>query len=1584
MADGQRTGASPGDTVLSPANAGQLTRLWSFKTGGVVAASAAVVGGTVYVGSWDGYEYALDAASGSLKWKTFLGTTSAPGCSPPSLGVSSAATVIGGVVYVGGGDAFWYALDAATGSVLWRIFTGDNSASGGHYNWSSPLIYNGFAYVGVASLGDCPLVQGQLLKVNLTTQQVVGTFNVVPTGQVGGGLWTSPAVDPVTNTIYITTGTIANTTQTLAQAIVAIDATTLALKGSWQLPANQAVIDSDWGTSPTLFSDSANHPLVAAINKNGYTYALNRANLAAGPVWQVKTEVGGVCPTCGDGSVSSGAFAAGNLFLGGGNATTSSGVGYPGMVRSIDPATGGFHWEHGAPGPVVPALGYANGLVIDGAGPWLEVLDAGDGSRLYSFKTNAPIFAAPSVASGMIFTGSSDGSVYAFGLPNPPPPVPPADANCPAGWICQDVGAPSPPGAESGPGGWTVTAGGAGITANSDAFRLLTQPATGDTQVGARVSALQTATAGSQAGLMLRQTADPGSPYYAALLTGAGLKVQSRAAFGGATTVAATVTSAVTPLYLQLQRVGDQFQAATSPDGVVYTLVPGSTVTLPLPRVILAGIAVSSDLNGTPATATLTSVAIGSPGAPPAPVAPPSPCPTSWSCGDVGNPAVVGDQSLSAGTWSLQGAGTDINGYSDQFHFVWQAVAADATIAGRVLTQTNTSGSAKAGMMLRQSTDGGSPYYAAFLTPGKGVQINYRGITGLRTTSLTSFAAVAPVYLEVARSGNTFTSYTSTDGLTWTAVIGSSVNLGITTSVLAGLAVTSATGNIGNATFGNVNVATTAPPPPNACPSGWSCGDIGNAPPPGTQSLDSSTGTWTIQGAGSDIWSNFDQFHFAWQPLSGGGSISARVTSQTNTDAWAKAGVMLRAGSDPGAPYYAMFVTPGNGLSVQDRATQGGTTLKLANPAGSVPAYLQVANNGSTFTAYSSADGVTWTAIAGSTVTLNLGSTLLAGLAVASHNVGVLNTATMDKVSLSTSSPPPPPPPSCPTTWACADVGNSTPAGGQSFSGGSWTVQGGGGDIFGSSDQFHFIQQSLAGSGSVSAHITSQTNTSPWAKAGVMMRQTSDPASPYFGVFVTPANGVTVQYRNAQGATTVQSIAVTGVTVPVYLSVADNAGVFTAYTSTDGTGWTAIAGSTATLTMTSPLLAGPAVTSHNTAALSTVNLDTVTLSNNLPPPPPPPPCPTGYACSDIGNPTPVGGQLFSGGSWTVQGGGGDISGAGDQFHFIQQSLTGSGSISAHMVSQTNTSSWAKAGVMLRQTSDPGAAYYAALVTPSNGVIVQYRSAQGAITAHPTSLTGAIVPIYLSVADKAGVFTAYTSTDGATWTPIAGSTVTLPGLASPLQAGVAVTSHNTAALSAVGVDTVTVSTFIPPPPPPPPCPTGWSCADIGTTGGSQSLSGGTWTLQGAGGDIYGTADQFHYVWKALTSDGSIHAEVTSQTNTSSWAKAGVMLRATTDPGSPNYAAFVTPGNGIAIQVRTVQGGTTTKLANPAGAVPAYLQIGRIGTSFSAYTSADGVTWTLVAGSTVTVNMTGTLLEGMAVTSHSVGTTCTVTLGAVVAS
>ena len=84
------------------------------------------------------------------------------------------------------------------------------------------------------------------------------------------------------------------------------------------------------------------------------------------------------------------------------------------------------------------------------------------------------------------------------------------------------------------------------------------------------------------------------------------------------------------------------------------------------------------------------------------------------------------------------------------------------------------------------------------------------------------------------------------------------------------------------------------------------------------------------------------------------------------------------------------------------------------------------------------------------------------------------------------------------------------------------------------------------------------------------------------------------------------------------------------------------------------------------------------------------------------------------------------------------------------------------------------------------------------------------------------------------------------------------------------------------------------------------------MTGFGSDIWGTADSFHFVYQPLAADGSMSAQVVSQTNSSAWAKGGLMMRLTTDPGSPYYAVFATPGNGVAVQWRTAQGGSTSQV------------------------------------------------------------------------
>ena len=110
-ADGTRL--NPYENVLNPDNAGRLALKWSYKTGGPVLSSPAVVDGVVYIGSNDFNVYALDARGGRKLWSFGTG----------NIVYFSSPAVAGGVVYISGTNAV-YALDARTGRQIWSYSNG--------------------------------------------------------------------------------------------------------------------------------------------------------------------------------------------------------------------------------------------------------------------------------------------------------------------------------------------------------------------------------------------------------------------------------------------------------------------------------------------------------------------------------------------------------------------------------------------------------------------------------------------------------------------------------------------------------------------------------------------------------------------------------------------------------------------------------------------------------------------------------------------------------------------------------------------------------------------------------------------------------------------------------------------------------------------------------------------------------------------------------------------------------------------------------------------------------------------------------------------------------------------------------------------------------------------------------------------------------------------------------------------------------------------------------------------------------------------------------------------------------------------
>lgn len=167
------SGLNPYENTLNAANVSGLAELWTFATGGAVELSPAVVGGVLYVGSDDGYVYALNATTGALNWSAATGGA-----------VKSSPAVAGNVVYVGSEDGKVYALNATNGSVVWIDDLSSLEPTGFD---SAPIVYGGRVFIGGRS--------ANMYALDATS----GFADWAVPGSCGGG-WTTTAV--ANNVVY--------------------------------------------------------------------------------------------------------------------------------------------------------------------------------------------------------------------------------------------------------------------------------------------------------------------------------------------------------------------------------------------------------------------------------------------------------------------------------------------------------------------------------------------------------------------------------------------------------------------------------------------------------------------------------------------------------------------------------------------------------------------------------------------------------------------------------------------------------------------------------------------------------------------------------------------------------------------------------------------------------------------------------------------------------------------------------------------------------------------------------------------------------------------------------------------------------------------------------------------------------------------------------------------------------------------------------------------------------------------------------------------------------------------------------------
>ena len=184
--------------------------------------------------------------------------------------------------------------------------------------------------------------------------------------------------------------------------------------------------------------------------------------------------------------------------------------------------------------------------------------------------------------------------------------------------------------------------------------------------------------------------------------------------------------------------------------------------------------------------------------------------PPPWANADVGSPRVPGSASVSGGTFTVSGTGSDIGKTSDQFHFVYQALDGDLEIVARVGSVQQIHQASKAGVMIRAALTPGSSHAFMTGTAARGWAFQRRLVSGGSSLETPGSFSNPPGWVRLVRSGDTFSAYESIDGVNW-ALVGTET-IQMPSTVYVGLAVTSHNARrAASATFTNVTVASVQP-----------------------------------------------------------------------------------------------------------------------------------------------------------------------------------------------------------------------------------------------------------------------------------------------------------------------------------------------------------------------------------------------------------------------------------------------------------------------------------------------------------------------------------------------------------------------------------------------------------------------------------------------------------------------------------------------------------------------------------------------------------------------------------------------------
>ncbi len=832
-----------------------------------------------------------------------------------------------------------------------------------------------------------------------------------------------------------------------------------------------------------------------------------------------------------------------------------------------------------------------------------------------------------------------------------------------------------------------------------------------------------------------------------------------------------------------------------------------------------------------------------------------------------------------------------------------------------------------------------------------GVASNGIGFTVIETLGITGMSPTSGVVGEaVTLTGAGFGANQGTSTLKLngtTAAVTSWTDTAIVASVPSGASTGPFTATV------NGNAANSLSFTVTSLPSGWTDGDIGSVGIAGSASF--GNGTFTANGAGGGtLATTTDGVNFVYQPLSGDGTIIARVVSAVGGGSQ-EAGVMIRETLSPGASNAQMFYYASSaGFNLTERTSTGATSdgyISAQGVSANPPYWVMLVRSGNTFSGYVSFNGVTWTQV-GATETISMAQSVYVGLYVSNRNTGSLATATFDSVSVNSTAAPAPVISSISSTTA--SIGSEVLITGSGFGAtqngslvtlnylpvtiNSWsatsilfTVPAGAttGPLLVS------VAPAMNDSNAVILEVTSQPLESQWLDIDIGSVGITGSASLSNGTFtangagggtlVTTADGIHFVYQPLVGDGTIVARVVSA-----QGGGAQEAGVMIRETLSPGASnaemfyYAGSAGFNMTERTSTGATSDGYISTQALAVSPPYWVKLVRSGNTF----------NGYASLD-------------GVIWAQIGTTQTISMAQSVYVGLFVSNRSTGSLATATFDSVSINSAAAPAPVISSISSTTASIGSQVVISGSGF---------GTTQNGSLLTLNYLPVTIN--SWAGNAILFTVPAGAT--------------TGPLFVSVAPTMNDS---NAVTLEVTSQPLTSP-----------WLDTDIGAVGvdGSATYGSSTFTVKGAGGGtLVTTTDALHFVYQPLSGDGTIVARVVSTQGGGS-QEAGVMIRETLTPGASNAQMLYYAGaSGFNMTERTSTGATSDGYisAQAVSATPPYwVMLVRSGNNFNGYASPDGVNWTQV-GTTQTISMAQNVYIGLYVSNRNTTSLATATFDGV---